>query len=1068
MNSSLESQEKAQTEARPARTSVATGKTAHYAVRVIPPRTASRRDTAAVQTTMANLALDEQHPVALELVGSASGPAFVVRATTKEALLHLCDQIRACYPQAGIHALTIEDDPLYMHRDETLAALELRAGAAPYLSLRTFESRAWAQSEGADPIVNVLAALAHLPEGMRVIAQLAMLPARPQWSRTFWRKAIEHPLEPERKVERKQAQRNGAGGPSMAALFVLAAVIVGALVWRSFGTQIMPFVPRWLRQDAVLVFNGHIPALTTLEKVQLAGAALVVFLCLLLLRWCVSLIKKPQPLYNMQAVSDKTKQVAYQVRLRLIVIGVPDEQMTQQENRTEPSSVAGKQEKTEDRKKDAESPTTVAALSMTMSNGLRVIWGWMVYRWQWWRAMLRRRAAQRALLTRMTAAYRQYHQASGGYFFSSRIGAWQAKRLVLSHCHVALPLRLLFRLLYGRAGWEQGITRSAHYLSVEELATLWHLPPEEDISEVPLLEHGRASTRLVPVELTRHTHLEDRADLPSAFRVGVSEHVGYTLPVFLSHDCFHRNLLAIAKTGKGKSTLLILLALAYLRAHADEGLLFMEPHGDTITTLLGHIPQHRHDDVTVIDLAAETAVVGLNPLDMAQGRDRDKTVENLLTVFIAFWKKQHSWGPRTENVLQFALLTLCEANERKVARDEQHGPDKQYTLLDVIPLLRDVSFRHRVLEEASDLALHEWWQRYYETMEPRFQNEVISPVLNKISKYGAERLSRRILGQARSTVRLGDEIARGNILLINTASSIIGVELSSLLGATIMGLFHLSLAEQARLAPAARRQFLVYIDEFQTYTGIDYNTMLAELRKYGGTFGLATQSLSYLDTLDPSLRATVLSNIDHLFAFLMSAEDARTIAPNLDGLLVDDILNLDDYTCYAKLSSEGRRLPTFSLKLDPPPRPDEDVTNLLRVSSQERNSRHAMVVDEELSARARERALVNEQNSSGRRSRKGQSANADAGVDSAGATSGDGPKGSADSGSPTPASVHRRKRGSGNRSRSTNDAHATNNAQYTEQRTQSMPSPVQSTPLITSSDADFGHMLYDVEEPREQ
>jgi hypothetical protein len=697
-----------------------------------------------------------------------------------------------------------------------------------------------------------------------------------------------------------------------------------------------------------------------------------------------------------------------------------------------------------------------------------VIKGWMVYRWQWWRALLRRRAVERALLARMTAAYRQYHQASGGYFVPRRIGVWRAKRLVLSQHSVALPRRLLSRLLYGRAGWAQGITRSAHYLSVEELAALWHLPPEEDISEVPLLEHGRASTRLVPVELTRYTHLEDRADLPCAFRVGVSEHVGYTLPVFLPHDCFHRNLLAIAKTGKGKSTLLIALALAYLRINAREGLLFMEPHGDTIATLLGHIPPHRRDDVTLIDLAAETAVVGLNPLDMTQGRDRDKTVENLLTVFIAFWKKQHSWGPRTENVLQFALLTLCEANERKVARDEQHGPDEQYTLLDVIPLLRDVSFRHRVLEEASDLALHEWWQRYYETMEPRFQNEVISPVLNKISKYGAERLPRRILGQARSTVRLRDEIARGNILLINTASSIIGAELSSLLGATIMGLFHLSLGEQARLAHTARRQFLVFIDEFQTYTGIDYNTMLAELRKYGGTFGLATQSLSFLDTVDPSLRATVLSNIDHLYAFLMSAEDARTIAPNLDGLLVEDILNLDDYTCYAKLSYEGRRLPTFSLKLDPPPLPDEDVAGQIRASSQERNSRHPMVVDEELSARARERALVSEQNRSGRHSQKRQSASADEKGEPTGATSGDGSNGSTDNESSPSASTHRRRRGSGNRSRSTNYAHTTNTAQDTEQIANSRPSPAQSTPLITSSDAGFGHRLYDVEEPREQ
>jgi len=182
----------------------------------------------------------------------------------------------------------------------------------------------------------------------------------------------------------------------------------------------------------------------------------------------------------------------------------------------------------------------------------------------------------------------------------------------------------------------------------------------------------------------------------------------------------------------------------------------------------------------------------------------------------------------------------------------------------------------------------------------------------------------------------------------------VGEELSALVGATLLGLFQSALAEQSRLAQQQRRRFLVFIDEFQTYLGIDYPTMLAELRKYGGAFGLATQSLAYLDEVDRSLKATVLSNIDHLFAFTMSAEDARALVPYLDGLEIADVLTLDDYTCYARLSHAGCRLPAFSLRLAPPPQGDVEQSARVRHHSAARNARPASLVDADLARSPRQ------------------------------------------------------------------------------------------------------------------
>src|SRR5258706_10513 len=240
-------------------------------------------------------------------------------------------------------------------------------------------------------------------------------------------------------------------------------------------------------------------------------------------------------------------------------------------------------------------------------------------------------------------------------------------------------------------------------------------------------------------------------------------------------------------------------------------------------------------------------------------------------------------------------------------------------------------------------------------MDLRFQMEVVSSVLNKMSKFASTYTTRRILGQPRSTLNLREIVRAGKILLVSTANGIIGSDVGALIGSTLLGLFQVSLAEQAELPREQRQRFLVLIDEFQVYTGADFGAMLAELRKYGGSFGLATQSLAYLDRLDRTLRHTVLANVDHLFAFAMSAEDARLLQ-ELDGIEPEDITNLDDYTCYAKLTINGRRLPVFSLRLDAPVTGDAERAKRVRIRNTQRYARPVDVVDAMLAEALRRQA----------------------------------------------------------------------------------------------------------------
>ena len=877
---------------------------------VIVPRTSSTRDITVLETAMQGLAQDARHPVALELAATASSRQFLLRATSAMSQRHLADQVQARYPQAIIRPLTQQDDPLALLEGETVSAVELRAGAAAYLPLRAFRERELLQ-EGADPLLGILGVFNHLPPHMRVVTQLALIPASPTWSRAYRRKSVEHPLEQERLRARREVSNAQANGPDTLQLVGMGVLVALLLVWLRFKRQLDALIPSWLLQAGLSLLHGKTPQLTSAHLASLEIGGIVSLITLFCLAFVVMKIRSRMgtaPMYDMRQVDEKTARLAYRVRLRLFVFSA--DAGTVQAHHTRPLEVLFQ--------RFSRHTSTSSSPRDTCQN---------------WRETARHNKQHRQersdVLDHLVAAYRQYHTASGGYFAPYRLSQAKLRRLLASR-QGWLPVR--------HTGWAADLQRSSHLLSVADMAALWHLPQAQDLADLPYVERARARTALAPSELT----------LGKGWRIGTSSHAGHCVPVFLPEECLRHNLLAVASTGKGKSTLFQHLAQAVcaLRASTDSivapGLAFIEPHGDVVHALCGLLPASERDNIVLVDLANTDYPVGINPLDMV-GKDRDKVVDNLITIAEHLWVA--SYGSRTENVLEYALKTLADANELLIQSDPYKGPDRQYTLLDVVPLLRAASFRHAVLEQVRDSLLLDWWQHYYEPMDAHQQREITSSVITKLSKFASSRVARRILGQPRSTIDLREVVSAGKLLLINTASGVVGADLSELIGIVLLGLFEAALAEQATLSPDQRRRYLVLIDEFQVYRGANYQGMLAELRKYGGSFALATQSLAYLDRLERTLRATVLANIDHLFAFHMAGEDARLLH-ELDGIEEDDITNLDDFQCYAKLSLHGHRLPVFSLNLDAPPLPDEEVAQLVRLRSQQRDARPAGVVDD--------------------------------------------------------------------------------------------------------------------------
>lgn len=841
--------------------------------RIIPARGMTLVERNALEGAMQSLVL-QGSALALEIASThantepAQSVQFLLRAPSEDTLRAATRQIQVRYPQAIVRHVLPEEDPLHLQEHEIVSAMELRAGGEAYETFRSW-TPGKAHEQGIDPLLGLLTTLEHLPIGIRAVTQLALTPLPPTWARKYQRLSVEHPLEEEREQRREAQARLRRGAPGWEQI-VLLGLVVGLLVTWNYG-QAHHLFPSWLQEGVLSLLHGTLPHLSSSQQATL-GIGLVVGIILIAgtIRGIRSLGERlfgSTRYYDMKRVGEKIGKSAYRARLRVYLI-----EEAPQTDANQGQSLAQTQQ----------TPQVLAAIRAGLTFS--------------WQAFQRKRAQQRHhqhIHATLVAAYRHSH-TSTAYFTSHRLSARHALRLT-------------------REGiWWKHLHQGSLFLTGEEVATLWHLPSGDQLSEGTNVEQRQERSLLAPHVLATG----------NGWQLGTSTHAGRRVSVRFPPSELLKHKFVIGRTGKGKSTLFHHLALAHLSTcpRPHPGLCVMEPHGDLINDLLGLLPPEREKDVVLIDLHHHQGYSpGINPLDATQvssPEEADLIVSHLLTTFKGIWSS--AWGPRVENVMRFSLKALFEANRTLVHTDPHQGLEQQYTLLDLTVLLNKQSFRARVLDLVEDVHVLDWWHQYYERLDARMQDEITTPVLTKISAFASAPMSRRLLGQPTSTINFAQIVQRQQILLVNTASGQVGQDVSSLIGASVLGLFSAALSRQLSLPPSERNVFLLLVDEFKNYP-VNYSSILSELRKAGTFLILATQSLAQLDAIDRSLRPTVFANTDHLFVFTLAGEDAYLLRHELGHLLSpEDVTNLPDYTCYARWSLNGQRLPFFSLTLDLP------------------------------------------------------------------------------------------------------------------------------------------------------
>ena len=286
-----------------------------------------------------------------------------------------------------------------------------------------------------------------------------------------------------------------------------------------------------------------------------------------------------------------------------------------------------------------------------------------------------------------------------------------------------------------------------------------------------------------------------------------------------------------------------------------------------------------------------------------------------------------------QSILEQTVKTLHEANEHPATADDQ-----QHTILDGLRLLsNEPKFRNSVLAKVSDpYILLSWWARdFLELAPPVRRAEALAPVQTRLSYYASSKRARAILGQPRSTIDLRETILEGGVLLVNTSQGTVGRDVAALVGASLLNLVDSVIREQGAVALSQRRGALVVVDEMQSMPGVDYESMLSELGKFGASFILATQSLAKLDDLSPTMRDTILANVGCLAVFQVAGSDARQLVWELgkERVSEDDITSLDVHHCYVRATVGKERMPAFSMMVRKPEDGDAAVATRIRAAT---------------------------------------------------------------------------------------------------------------------------------------
>ena len=434
-------------------------------------------------------------------------------------------------------------------------------------------------------------------------------------------------------------------------------------------------------------------------------------------------------------------------------------------------------------------------------------------------------------------------------------------------------------------------------LSSEELATIMHFPNKQ--VETPHIHWLMAKRAPAPAEIPTQ-----------GMYLGKSSYRGISRKVYISGDDRQRHMYIIGKTGTGKSELLKEMILQDIRA--GKGVCFIDPH-DMVEKLMELIPPERAEDVIYFDPSDTERPMGLNMLEARTEEQKHFVVSSIIGLMYKLYDPHKTGiiGPRFEHAIRNAMLTVMS--------------EEGNTFIEVVRVLTDSKYVQELLPKVKDPIVRRYWTDQIAQTADFHKSEVLDYIVSKFGRFVTDKMIRNIIGQSKSAFNFREVMDEGKILLINLAKGKIGEENSNFLGLILVPKILVAAMSRQDIPEEKRRDFYLYVDEFQNFATPDFATILSEARKYRLNLTVANQ---FIGQVEEEVKQAVFGNVGSLVAFRVGVTDANFLQHEFSPTFNEaDLVNIERFNVYIKTIVDNEPMTPFSMDLSKDMTEDHKLRN---------------------------------------------------------------------------------------------------------------------------------------------
>jgi len=432
-------------------------------------------------------------------------------------------------------------------------------------------------------------------------------------------------------------------------------------------------------------------------------------------------------------------------------------------------------------------------------------------------------------------------------------------------------------------------------------------------------------------------------NLPSeGLLLGYNEYREEKKDIKMKRDDRRRHMYIIGQTGTGKSSLLSSMAIQDIQN--GEGIGMLDPHGDLIDDVLSKMPKERIEDVVLFDPTNLDRSVGLNMLEYDARFPEQKTfiVNEMINILDKLYDLRQTGGPMFEQYTRNALMLLMD------------DPNDVYTLMEIPRVLADTEFRKRLLSKCKNILVKEFWEKQAEQAggDAALKN-MVPYITSKFDNFISNDYMRPIIGQTKSTFNFREIIDGKKVFLVNLSKGRLGEINSSLLGLIITSKLSLAAFSRVDIPESERKDFYLYMDEFQNFATKTISIILSEARKY--RLGLI-MSHQFIAQLPEEIRDSVFGNVGTIASFRVGAEDAKFLEKEFEPVFnSQDLMNINNFSFYIKMMMDGQISKPFNVKTYLPEKGNYERASDIKEYYSLTYAKRKQAVEEEISRRRLDR-----------------------------------------------------------------------------------------------------------------